>query len=67
MSDLEIEVKGMTCDHCVQAVTGAVTAVPGVADVDVDLASGKVTVAGVGVNESAVQGAITEAGYEPVA
>ena len=37
-------VTGMTCSHCVQAVTGELSALPGVADVRVDLASGAVTV-----------------------
>lgn len=67
MADLTLDVKGMTCDHCVRAVSGAVTAVPGVADVAVDLGAGKVTVAGDSLDESAVRGAIVEAGYEPVA
>lgn len=67
MADLTIDVKGMTCDHCARSVSGAVTAVAGVAGVDVDLEAGRVTVAGDGVNESAVRGAIVEAGYEPVA
>lgn len=64
MSDLTIGVKGMTCDHCVRSVTGAVERVPGVADVDVDLAAGKVTIAGDGVDQAAVRAAIVEAGYE---
>lgn len=59
------EVKGMTCDHCVRAVTSELLLVPGVQSVDVDLGSGQVTV----VSESAiglddVADAIDEAGYE---
>lgn len=65
MADLTIDVKGMTCDHCVRAVSGAVTALPGVAGVDVDLDAGKVAVAGDSLDEAAVRGAIVEAGYEP--
>ena len=37
-------VVGMTCGHCVDAVTEEVGAVPGVTAVDVDLASGGLTV-----------------------
>ena len=37
----EIQVKGMSCDHCRKSVTEAVANVPGVKDVQVDLASGK--------------------------
>src|SRR5947208_306411 len=35
---------GMTCDHCVAAVTSELTRLPGVHDVDVDLTTGTVTV-----------------------
>ncbi|MDR1465390.1 MAG: cation transporter [Oscillospiraceae bacterium] len=39
-----IRVDGMMCDHCVKAVTGALSPLPGVAGVAVDLAAGTVTV-----------------------
>jgi copper chaperone len=39
----EITVKGMSCAHCVAAVTRAVASLPGVSNVKVDLASGRVT------------------------
>ena len=58
-------VSGMTCGHCVSAVTEEVTAVPGVTGVDVDLASGRLTVTSdAPVDESAVRAAVDEAGYE---
>ena len=58
-------VTGMTCGHCVQAVTGELTALPGVADVQVDLASGAVTVTSAApLEEGAVRAAVDEAGYE---
>ena len=58
-------VSGMTCGHCVSAVTEEVTTVPGVTDVDVDLASGRLTVTSdAPVDESAVRAAVDEAGYE---
>jgi copper ion binding protein len=61
-------VKGMTCAHCVRSVTEEVSAVPGVSGVDVDLASGRVTVAsGRPVDDAAVRAAVEEAGYEVVA
>ncbi|QSH41610.1 SO_0444 family Cu/Zn efflux transporter [Lentisphaerota bacterium ZTH] len=37
---LLVSIKGMTCSHCSDAVENAVTAVPGVQDVEVDLVSG---------------------------
>jgi copper chaperone CopZ len=58
-------VTGMTCAHCVQAVTGEISTLPGVADVQVDLASGAVTVTSEApLTEEAVRAALDEAGYE---
>ena len=58
-------VAGMTCGHCVSAVTEEVTAVPGVTAVDVDLASGRLTVTSdTPVDDDAVRAAVDEAGYE---
>jgi len=58
-------VTGMTCGHCVQAVTEEVSALPGVADVQVDLASGAVTVTSEApLADEAVRAAVDEAGYE---
>ena len=34
------DVTGMTCAHCVQAVTDEVSAIPGVRDVDIELVAG---------------------------
>ena len=44
MEKTVIKVEGMSCEHCVKAVTGAVTALPGIGGVDVDLKAGTVTV-----------------------
>jgi copper chaperone len=58
-------VNGMTCDHCVRAVTAELSQVAGVAGVEVDLASGTVTVTSDGpLDDEAVRSAIDEAGYE---
>jgi copper chaperone len=60
-------VAGMTCSHCVRAVTEEVGGVAGVNDVSVDLDSGKVTVsADDHVDDAAVREAVEEAGYEVV-
>lgn len=60
-------VTGMTCGHCVAAVTGQVRALPGVATVDVDLATGAVRVTSDRpLDTEAVRAAIDEAGYELV-
>jgi len=58
-------VSGMTCDHCVQAVTKEVMTVPGVSGVDVDLRSGALRVESAApVDAAAVRAAVEEAGYE---
>jgi copper ion binding protein len=58
-------VQGMTCEHCVRSVTEEVSEVPGVTAVDVDLASGRLTVDG-DADAAAVRAAVTEAGYQVV-
>jgi copper chaperone len=58
-------VTGMTCGHCVSAVTEEVSQVPGITAVAVDLESGGLTVTSEApVDESAVRAAVEEAGYE---
>lgn len=39
----EIQVKGMSCGHCVAVMTKAMNSLKGVSNVAVDLASGKVS------------------------
>ncbi len=60
-------VSGMTCGHCVNAVSTEVGGIPGVRDVQVDLGSGNVTVASdAPLDTEAVRAAVDEAGYELV-
>lgn len=57
-------VTGMTCGHCVQAVTDELTSLDGVQQVDVELSSGAVTVVSdTPLAEEAVAAAVDEAGY----
>lgn len=57
-------VTGMTCRHCVASVTEEVQEIPGVENVQVDLASGAVTVTSAGsLDDAAVAAAVEEAGY----
>ncbi|MFY1696668.1 MULTISPECIES: heavy-metal-associated domain-containing protein [unclassified Solwaraspora] len=61
-------VQGMTCGHCVTAVTHEVGQVAGVTDVAVDLAAGRVTVTSQEpVDDRSVAAAVEEAGYQVVA
>lgn len=58
-------VTGMTCGHCVAAVTEEVSKLDDVNRVDVDLASGAVTVHSDGpIDPIALAAAVDEAGYE---
>lgn len=58
-------VVGMTCEHCVRAVTDEVAKIDGVIAVDVDLGSGLVTVeSSLDVTDDEFGAAIDEAGYE---
>ncbi len=64
MQELSYTVSGMSCDHCMAAVTEEVEQVSGVTDVEVDLETKLVLVRGEGVSDDAVRAAIVEAGYE---
>ena len=62
-------VPGMHCAHCEAAVTEELEAVAGVAAVDVDLETKRVTVRGDALDDAVLVAAIDEAGYdaEPLA
>ena len=65
MTTTTYSVTGMTCDHCVRAVTEELDKVAGVVDVQVDLGAGQVTVVSDEPLEDAdVAAAVDEAGYE---
>ena len=65
MSTATYTVVGMTCGHCVSSVTEEVSQIAGVTGVEVDLASGAVTVTSdAPVDDDAVRAAVEEAGYE---
>ena len=58
-------VTGMTCGHCVNAVTSELTGLDGVEDVQVDLGTGQVTVTSAApLSDESVRAAVDEAGYE---
>jgi copper chaperone CopZ len=58
-------VTGMTCGHCVASVTEEVQEIPGVTDVQVDLASGSLRFTSEQpVCDADVKAAVEEAGYQ---
>ncbi len=62
-----VKIAGMTCQHCVMAVTKALSAVDGIKDIRVDLKTGIATYDEVKpVEASIVAAAIKKAGYDIV-
>jgi copper ion binding protein len=67
MTTTTYRVDGMTCDHCVRAVTQEIGALPGVHEVTVDLPTGQVTVqSDRDLTHQELSTAVDEAGYELV-
>jgi len=65
MSQNVIAVTGMTCSHCVNAVTAEISKIAGVGAVEVDLAAGKVTItADPQPDQDSLRAAVEAAGYE---
>lgn len=67
MTQTRLLVEGMTCQHCVHAVTEEVSALPTVSDVDIQLVAGgtsTVTVTSAAeLSDEQLRAAIDEAGY----
>lgn len=67
MATTTITVEGMTCQHCVAAVTEELGRLDGVQQVEVDLGSGEVRVEATELpTVEAMAAAVAEAGYEVV-
>lgn len=58
----ELQVEGMSCNHCVSRVTKSVKKVDDAARVEIDLATGRVRVES-GARLEEISNAISEAGY----
>jgi copper chaperone len=60
-----IKIKGMSCDHCVMAVTRALAGIDGIENVTVSLKKGEATFDETGpVDMGIVREKIEDAGYE---
>lgn len=60
-----VSIKGMSCQHCVNAVAKALKQLPGITDVQVDLGKGRAVVDhDDSVSLIAVKKQIEQAGYE---
>lgn len=62
MAVVELTVEGMTCGHCVKAVTEAINALDPTAKVDISLASGALR-AETSLSAAQVAGAVASEGY----
>jgi len=63
--DTILKVKGMSCSHCEDSIKAAVSAMPGVTDVQVDLPGKTVTVAhDEAVSFDAIKGEIEDQGFD---
>ena len=63
----KIKIQGMSCNHCVMAVTKALSGIEGIRDVQVDLKTGEATFEETApVDPEVIKEKIADAGYEVV-
>lgn len=65
MNTLILNVTGMSCMGCVNSVKNLVSALPGIANIEIDLASGRVEVKHdpAQTNAASIRAAIEDGGY----
>lgn len=63
MDTTRLRVEGMSCGHCVHAVTAALEAVPGVRTARVELDTGRAEVEHEGAETEALVAAVMDEGY----
>jgi len=61
---VELEVKGMSCTHCVQSITRALSGCTGVEKVDVVLEKGSARIVGQGLVRKELEHAVASLGFE---
>jgi copper chaperone len=62
----KIKIQGMSCQHCVMAVTKALGALPGIKSLKVDLARGEAAFENSQkVSREEIRKAVEDAGYQP--
>lgn len=63
----KVKIQGMSCQHCVMAVTKALKKIPGLKNVKVDLGKGEATFENTqNVSWENIRKAVEEAGYKVV-
>lgn len=63
---MKISINGMSCAHCVKAVTRALSGVKGVSNVSVSLEDKHATLDAQDVSHDVIRAAIEDAGYDVV-
>jgi copper chaperone len=64
LREIRYTVPGISCDHCVRAISDEVGRVNGVRTVTVDVDTKLVTVRGEELDDAALRAALDEAGYD---
>jgi copper chaperone len=67
MTEITVNIEGMSCQHCVNRVKKAIEALEGIKNLDVSIGSAKITFDEGKVSKSAIEKAITAAGYKVAA
>lgn len=65
MTEIQLQIGGMSCNNCVRHVRRALEAVPGVEIKEVQIGSASVLIDPARVSVDTIQAALTEAGYQP--
>lgn len=60
-----IKVSGMSCQHCVSAVTEALEKLEGLEEIVVDLSANEVTFVNNGVAREKIRSTISQIGFDP--
>jgi copper chaperone CopZ len=63
MNNLEIFVKGMTCNHCKASVENSITGLEGIESAEADLSTGKVSIQGANIDHEKIRNSIESLGY----
>ncbi len=66
MTEIKVEIEGMSCQHCVMAVKKALGGVPAVLESDVQIGSALVKYDESKAKDSDIKAAIEKAGYKVV-
>lgn len=64
MNEITLKIEGMTCGGCVSSVERAVSRLPDVSEVKVDLKAGTARVRGTGLDPARLVAVVYDAGYD---